>query len=334
MTTKLTPKMTEALDYVVSYGTAGTYSDRTLSALVSRGLIEHTDRTDAVRAGAAWGYRVTDAGRAALPITHPTVAPVVEESAEPKPTATQKLARLQAQSAKSGPCCPLWSRGIDCMCADAAEHAGEVDLDGVEGCDAGVHDGPSPEDGRECGEPVTINGRCADHPLPEKPITELHRTLLYDLIRCQAMIVLGTFENGRGLYFRYENDDPQQVRTVGVTRLRGTRFTAVCRHYHGQRGSCPGCDHDREMTDTEAQRQELIRQANTIADAIDAAKNDGDLVLLDFTGPRVATKVMTLAEYLEHADAFATKARVRLWLADRSVRVPALPVTDDGSQLC
>jgi hypothetical protein len=38
-----------------------------------------------------------------------------------KVTATQKLARLQAESAKSAPCCSLWSRGIDCMCADAAE---------------------------------------------------------------------------------------------------------------------------------------------------------------------------------------------------------------------
>lgn len=208
-----------------------------------------------------------------------------------KLTATQKLARLHAEAAKSGPCCSLWSRGIDCMCADAAEL--DVDTEDV------------------------------DYVEETQPV-EFHQTKLYDRTECQAMFVLGTTPDGFGIVYRFENDAPDQEREVGARRLRTAgRYVAVCRHYYGVMDSCPNCD---AAEDTEAQRQELTRQANEATpdpvdsriDSITPGWSEGarDFVArsvrylspsdamrkfglqLDARQDRVRPRPLTLAEYL------------------------------------
>lgn len=70
-------------------------------------------------------------------------------------------------------------------------------------------------------------------------------TKIYDRTACQSMIVLGTYPNGMGVYFRYESDKHDKVREVSRTRLRTlTKYAALCGHGYTANDSCPGCDAD------------------------------------------------------------------------------------------
>jgi len=60
MAEQLTPKMAEALEYIDAYGNAGPFKNRTLDALVDRGLID--GGSHGLRGGVAWDFRVTVAG--------------------------------------------------------------------------------------------------------------------------------------------------------------------------------------------------------------------------------------------------------------------------------
>lgn len=247
------------------------------------------------------------------------VARMNEPVAEPKLTATQRLARLQAEAPRHE--CGLSRQSIDCMCADAAGlDVDTEELDDVEGCDASIHDGPGPEDGCECGEPVTANGRCADHPLPE-PLAQPRTRLLYDRVECQAMIVLGSLPDFRGLAFRYENDATDTVREVRTTVLqRSDRYTAVCSHYRGRMDTCSGCDADEER---EEQRAELIRQANAATpDPITVPltpEGQEFLATMPYSGVRVVGELTTRNPVAVEAEAAST---VDGFLRERSVRYP------------
>jgi len=212
-----------------------------------------------------------------------------------KLTATQKLARLQAEAAKPGPCCSLWSRGIDCMCADAAEL--DVDTEDV------------------------------DYVEETQPV-EFHQTKLYDRTAAQAMFVLGSGIQrpgtlAIGVFYRFENDAPdREPRWVWSYSLRHgqDRYVALCRHYYGVMDSCPNCD---AAEDTEAQRQELTRQANAATpDPVEAridsitpgwsedardfvarsvrypSPEELDALRCQVTAPRPPARPITLAEYL------------------------------------
>lgn len=146
------------------------------------------------------------------------------------PTAAQRLVRLQAEAAKSGqPCCSLWSRGVDCMCADAAADQAtgfEMDDDELE--------------------PVSL-------PAPVKTAGEVYRgkaPMLYDNVESQQLLVLGTGGSPIGgsvmRYLRENDPADREPRFLGSNRLKTNmdgRYTALCGHGYTQHDSCPSCDH-------------------------------------------------------------------------------------------
>lgn len=131
-----------------------------------------------------------------------------ESPCTPNLTATQKLARLQAEVPRHE--CGLSRQGIDCMCADAAELGVDTEeLDDVEET-----------------EPVT------------------YRMWDRSTVFGRGMTVLGS--SALGIFYQY--DGSSQVRTMLASQLRleGDRYQALCVHDCTQHDSCPNCDAEAE----------------------------------------------------------------------------------------
>lgn len=222
---------------------------------------------------------------------------------KPKPTATQKLARLQASAAKSGPCCSLWSRGIDCMCADAAEFdvdteelVDDVDRDcdnpdhshalpGHRHCKHGItRDCPNPDD---CdlidAAPVVVDSHA--HYIAARLLggVELHRVEGTSLVR-GAMIQHGAPAPATVIWLTPVSDALVPLRPafpVAVTRFCRGDIVALCAHAYTVRDSCPNCDAAEELdAPTPYLRAEMLRRM------------DGE----QFAPDRAQT--LSLAEYL------------------------------------
>jgi hypothetical protein len=216
-------------------------------------------------------------------------------------TAAQKLARLQA--ARPAHECTLSRRGIDCMCADAAEFDVHTEDDFDEEYYVAHVDYPDvpllvhgattlPDAGRRVpalivqdyrdGEPSRFGSRTeyADrftaYPPQTAETVEFRQTRLYDREASQAMFVFGTTPDGDGVSFRYENDALDEVRAVSQHQLRSSsRYIALCRHYYTHVDLCPRCALDAQRVE---QRAELIRQANEATPDPVAVSADDELI--------------------------------------------------------
>jgi len=148
---------------------------------------------------------------------------LAENARREQPTATQKLARLQAEAPRHE--CGLSRQGVDCMCADAAEFDVTTDdqdfnelVDGVD---------------------TAAARRERDAQTPAVPARTIK---LYDRITSQAMLVLGGNAAGN-LVVQYENALDDVTCTIDEKVLRcSPDFVAICDHGYTANDSCPGCD--------------------------------------------------------------------------------------------
>lgn len=116
----------------------------------------------------------------------------------------------------AAPCCSLWSRGVDCGCADAAEMT-------ATGFETEDDDEVEPVDNRSEGNRLVLDN------------TEIG-------------LVLGTSSNPvtgdtNGIDLLIDGS----VRNITLTTLNLCDVKAVCGHGYGPNDSCPGCDHDDEV---------------------------------------------------------------------------------------
>jgi hypothetical protein len=194
---------------------------------------------------------------------------VLADEAEVKPTAAQRLTRLQAESVKAGPCCSQYSRGVDCGCADAAERSltgfepeegADLIDDGVDAfgrrlayCDVFVQDGP--ESMMPCGViAVPTTPWCSDHQTIGLAAAKdrFRPARIRGQVSDRTYDVLGSTLNPHGQTILWVKAVPSTqgpkspLLPLGHPMMtdapKWLHFVADCGHGYNVTDTCPNCD--------------------------------------------------------------------------------------------